>query len=456
MKALTFLFLLASAGLAQEPLEPANMRVSFALHGGGNVTLPVARAFRKLVGRTDIALKIYDQSEAEPEIWLKAGFMPVKTIGEADAVWQTESPDKEIANFVGLICYSGVAICRAPLPNAGAALAGTEIPELTLTLPLIYRLPPGSALFFNGRTIVAGGEKPVEVFGTKNSKRVISPGRKADHFALVRTSIALISDPDYPPKIVSKPRLDKGKLILIGGGASPGEAIQEFIDSAGGKNAHIVIVPTAESDFPGDQSRFVKVLRDRGAGKVSVLHARTLVEADSEDFASHFEKATGIWFGGGRQWRLVDRYANTRTHQAMRDLLARGGVIAGSSAGATICGDYLVRGDPLGSQTMMASGYERALAFLPGVGIDQHFTQRQRFPDMIAFKQRYPQLFGIGIDEATAIVVEGDLLRAVGRGTVHLYPNRDPENRVDLSKHRVFSFSTGKVLPLPAVDPFTK
>ena len=66
-------------------------------------------------------------------------------------------------------------------------------------------------------------------------------------------------------------------------------------------------------------------------------------------------------------------------------------VICGTSAGATICGEYLVRGDPLGSKTMIAPGYERGLNFLPGVGIDQHFSQRNRFPDMIGLKTRYPQ-----------------------------------------------------------------
>ena len=105
-------------------------------------------------------------------------------------------------------------------------------------------------------------------------------------------------------------------------------------------------------------------------------------------------------------------------------MLRRGGVIGGSSAGATIQGDYLCRGSPHGPNEMMCEGYERALGFLPGVAIDQHFTQRKRQPDMTALMNRYPQLLGIGIDETTALVVRGHLAEVFGRGNVHFYDRR--------------------------------
>ena len=55
--------------------------------------------------------------------------------------------------------------------------------------------------------------------------------------------------------------------------------------------------------------------------------------------------ANAVWFNGGRQWNIVDSYANTLTYREFHKVLERGGVIGGSSAGATIQGDYLVRGD---------------------------------------------------------------------------------------------------------------
>src|SRR6185503_9721117 len=116
----------------------------------------------------------------------------------------------------------------------------------------------------------------------------------------------------------------------------------------------------------------------------------------------------------------------TKLPALFRDVLARGGVIGGSSAGATIQGDYLVRGAPAGPNIMMCEGYERALGFLPGVAIDQHFSARNRFKDMTAFMARYPQYLGIGIDESTALVVQGSTAEVLGRGKVHFYDRRVP------------------------------
>jgi cyanophycinase len=110
----------------------------------------------------------------------------------------------------------------------------------------------------------------------------------------------------------------------------------------------------------------------------------------------------------------------------MHEVLARGGVIMGSSAGASIQADYLARANPLGNRDIIAEGYERGLGFIKGVAIDQHFAQRKRFKDMSLLVARYPQLLGIGIDEGTALIVEGEVGRVTGSGSVHFYDRRKP------------------------------
>ena len=87
-------------------------------------------------------------------------------------------------------------------------------------------------------------------------------------------------------------------------------------------------------------------------------------------FVDAMRRATGVWFGGGRQWRFVDAYLGSQLHELMYGVLDRGGVIAGSSAGASIQGEYMARGTPIGNTEIMADGYERGLGFLPGVAID--------------------------------------------------------------------------------------
>jgi cyanophycinase len=142
-----------------------------------------------------------------------------------------------------------------------------------------------------------------------------------------------------------------------------------------------------------------------------------------------------VWFTGGRQWRLVDRYLGTPTIDALQRLLARDGAVGGTSAGATICGDYLVRGDPLSNRIMMAEGYERGFGLLPGLAIDQHFTRRNRLNDLVTLKRGFPQLLAIGIDESTAAVFTGSTLRVVGNGTITVLDRPLPSGNLRAEDH---------------------
>ncbi|MCA9073311.1 MAG: cyanophycinase, partial [Planctomycetaceae bacterium] len=133
------------------------------------------------------------------------------------------------------------------------------------------------------------------------------------------------------------------------------------------------------------------------------------------------KEANCVWFAGGRQWRFMDAYDGTPALDLFRDVLQRGGVICGSSAGASIQGEYLARADALTNRRIVAEGYERGLNFLPGTAIDQHFAQRNRFNELRFLVNTYPQYLGIGIDEATGIVVRGQIAEVIGRNQVHFF-----------------------------------
>src|SRR5262245_2478506 len=151
--------------------------------------------------------------------------------------------------------------------------------------------------------------------------------------------------PEYGPA--------KGTLVIIGGGQTEGTGIVEkFIQLAGGTDAHFVIVPTAGGNRSQDGSLrpykeedVVASWLKRGLKHVKMLHTADPKEADTEQFAKVLRDANAVWFNGGRQWNIVDSYANTVTYREFHKVLERGGVIGGSSAGATIQGEYLVRGD---------------------------------------------------------------------------------------------------------------
>jgi cyanophycinase len=284
-----------------------------------------------------------------------------------------------------------------------------------------------TALVIRGRRLQVFGKGAVSVFLAPSASRPareleLAP-RESHDLTMLRRAAIDRSLADFPPRELPPPKLTAGSLVIVGGGGLPPEVTAKFIELAGGPDELIVVLPTADERArgSGNEGRF---LERAGAKNIKVLTQRTKAEVESAEFADVLGRAKGVWFGGGRQWRFIDCYAGTQAEQLFYGVLARGGVIGGSSAGATIQGQYLVRGSVLGNTEMMAEGYERGLAFLPGTAVDQHFTQRKRQPDMTGVMRRFPQLLGIGIDEGTAIIVQGQSAEVLGAGQAHFYDYR--------------------------------
>lgn len=213
---------------------------------------------------------------------------------------------------------------------------------------------------------------------------------------------------------------EKGSLVIVGGAMRDTVIVDRFIELAGGKDAPIVVVPTASGSGEMDTARITRFLTSRGATSVSLLHTYDSLEADTEEFAAPLRKASGLWFTGGRQWRIVDAYGGTVTEEEMRKVLDRGGAIGGSSAGATIQGSYLARGDTK-TNTIMMGDHERGFSYLEASAIDQHLLVRNRQHDLVEIIAAYPHLLGIGLDENTAIIVQGDEFEVVGESFVAIY-----------------------------------
>ena len=228
-----------------------------------------------------------------------------------------------------------------------------------------------------------------------------------------------------------------GTLLIVGGGNLDGSGILEkFIALAGGPSADIVIVPTAggNRDRQGNivvynPDSVLAPWRKLGLTNVHMLHTADPKEADTDVFASPLKRARAVWFNGGRQWNIVDSYANTKTYTAFHAVLARGGVIGGSSAGATIQGDYLVRGAIAGPDVMMSPEpeHQQAFRFLRHVAIDQHINTRNRWLDLQQIMAVKPGLLGIGLSEATAIVVHGDQFEVMGKARVAIHDPTHPQ-----------------------------
>jgi cyanophycinase len=219
---------------------------------------------------------------------------------------------------------------------------------------------------------------------------------------------------------------EHGSLVIVGGGRLPAAVANVFINRAGGKDAAIVVIPTAnEGESWGEDYVAKSFLTKMGVTDLVVLHTRDRGVADSEEFVKSLRCAKGVWIDGGRQWRLADSYLDTRTHRELWNVLHRGGVIGGSSAGATIQGSYLVRGAPEGNTIMMSPGHEVGFGFVRNVAIDQHVIARKRHFDLYPVICCHPQLLGFGIDEGTALVVEGNRCKVIGDSHVLVHNGND-------------------------------
>ena len=232
--------------------------------------------------------------------------------------------------------------------------------------------------------------------------------------------------PEYGPA--------NGTLVIVGGGAMAGTGIMEkFIELGGGaEEGRFVVVPTAGGNYDQegnlrvfDEEQVLSGWRERGVTNVSMLHTHDAKLADTEDFSADLEQATAVWFNGGRQWNIVDSYAGTRTYDLFHSVLERGGVIGGSSAGATIQGEYLVRGATEGSQIVMTDekNHQLGFEFLRKVAIDQHINARMRWDDIIPVIEQQPHLLGLGLSEGTAIIVTGDTFEVMGKWKVAVHDN---------------------------------
>tara|TARA_B100002003_G_scaffold94778_2_gene88314 strand:+ start:904 stop:1854 length:951 start_codon:yes stop_codon:yes gene_type:complete len=212
-----------------------------------------------------------------------------------------------------------------------------------------------------------------------------------------------------------------GSLVIVGGAMRDAAIRQQFIELAGGPDAPIVVIPTAGGGSEYDDwNSGLQGWKRAGVRDIKAVHTTDRSVADSDEFVEPIKRARGVWFNGGRQWRLADSYLNTKTHEELWKLLERGGVIGGSSAGATIQGEYLARGDTSGN-TIMMGDHTEGLGFLKGTAIDQHVLMRNRQFDLTEIIEQQPDLLGIGIDEDTAIVVQADSFTVIGQGYVLIH-----------------------------------
>ena len=242
-----------------------------------------------------------------------------------------------------------------------------------------------------------------------------------------------------------------GSLVLQGGVGLNRAIASAFVARAGGSQSHIVVIPTAsvgDAGPPGMATSLASRMKESfGVAAVSVLHTIDRAEADADSFVDPLRKATGVWMLGGFPENLVQAYLGTKTERAIRELLDRGGVVGGESAGAMIQGSWL---ETTGSEWTPAihAIIQRhvtgaGFGLLTNAAIFPHFDARGPEAAINHSAAHLDQL-AIGIDNDTALIVRGSLAEVVGSGAVNVYDgvSKSAPKAITLRSGDRYNFST--------------
>jgi cyanophycinase len=259
------------------------------------------------------------------------------------------------------------------------------------------------------------------------------------------------------------PRTTHTSLLIIGGAEDKvGRAtiLRRFVRLAGGRNARIVLIPTASS-FPDEVvETYTTAFKRLGAPEVVVINPGSRATAQAgpaQGMVQAMDNATGVFMTGGNQLKLAQLFVGTQLSDAITRAHERGAVVAGTSAGASIMSQFMISLGADGvTPRQRTSQLTSGLGLLPGVIIDQHFDERARYGRLMSLVAGSPNLLGMGIDEDTAAEVrDGHVLTVVGSGAVFVVDARMAVSDVPVARrHAPLLISGAVVHSLPAGAKF--
>ena len=215
----------------------------------------------------------------------------------------------------------------------------------------------------------------------------------------------------------------QGLLMAIGGAEDKVRErviLRAFVEAAGGADANLVVLATA-SELAETGDRYAGIFESLNADTVEVLRVRS--REDALDAGSGvidlLEFASGLFITGGSQLRISVALGGTEIARTIRRRHAEGMVVAGTSAGAAILSEHMISmGDSGATPRRRLVQMAKGLGLAPEIVIDQHFRQRDRLGRLVTALSYNPGPLGIGVDEDTAAVIDGDELRVIGSGAV--------------------------------------
>ncbi|MCU1438182.1 MAG: cyanophycinase [Naasia sp.] len=246
-----------------------------------------------------------------------------------------------------------------------------------------------------------------------------------------------------------------GPLVIIGGHEDKeGDRaiLRAVAEAVAGRR--LVLATIASRRPEGYLDAYRTAFEGLGIGELVELYLDSREDAYAEETLALLDDAGGVFFSGGDQLRITSQIGDTPVEARVREVRERGGVIAGTSAGASAMSDtMLVRGAGTESHRLGDLRMAPGLAFLTGITVDQHFAERGRIGRLLGAVAQNPRVLGVGIDEDTAIVVRGDRFEVLGSGGVYVVDGSGvtrsniaeskPETTLSISDVRLHLLSAG-------------
>ena len=219
----------------------------------------------------------------------------------------------------------------------------------------------------------------------------------------------------------------KGKLFIIGGGDRPPSLMQALVKTSGLSPKDYVVVLPMSSASPDRAYEYFKADLEPFCRNAIVNFNFTPERVNDQSWLDSLQKAKLIFITGGDQDRFMKSVQNTAVYQAIHRAYQQGATIGGTSAGAAVMSEHMITGHEL-QDTVYRSTFnklrDKNIEFKQGLGlltsavIDQHFIVRSRYNRLLSALARFPSLNCIGIDEETAIIVDGSVATVTGERQV--------------------------------------
>ncbi|MCU0550047.1 MAG: cyanophycinase [Leptolyngbya sp. Prado105] len=251
--------------------------------------------------------------------------------------------------------------------------------------------------------------------------------------------------------------------IMVIGGAEDKihgrEILHNFFVRAGGSDARIAIIPSASREPLVIGDRYLSIFSDMGAQEIKVLNILDRAQGDSPDLVEYVSDCTAVFLTGGDQLRLCGLLADTPVMDIVRSRAQAGEItLAGTSAGAAVMGHHMIAGGGSGeSPNHSLVDMTLGLSIIPEVLVDQHFHNRNRMARLMSAIVAHPDRLGIGIDEDTCALFEGDgFLQVLGKGSVTILDPSEMNytNQADIGKTDPLSMGNLRLHVLSAGSRF--